>query len=410
MESFALRSIQPCAISLQSRNDAIDGQMAPSVAKTNAPDVSQVAENVRPRTGIVASHLVPLQNLAKAHNCIIGIRPVETVATGLIEEGHPTKDFHIKGKSANWGPQAGMICVNQAFSKLEGQVASDPARVHKLNGQTRQCIEDGHAVAVPLVISKARMATLLAGDFITDVQRADAEGNIKFGAKAPSGEFYAFEATPLPGRVNGLYRISQQGQPMEVLAKTPEGKALTADYDLHLIGPHISDLGAQDNLPVPGVAHHQFKARIDGYIDRATDSRPRNLAPELRRNYSRPESFYRKEDPDIGNATGRIAAMIPVINAALVGNGEKVVHHNADSGSLASDPSANYPATFFLPVRLGEFAEICVIENRQQMAELIQQAKNDGYHVPLNPLWEPGVTSVRRSDFTSCRKWFNRTF
>jgi len=409
MESFALRSIQPCAISLQSRNDAIDGQMAPSAAKTTTADLSQVVENVRLRTGIVTSHLMPLQNVAKAHNCIIGIRPVETVATGLIEEGHPTKDFHIKGKSANWGPQAGMICVNQAFSKLQGSLASDPARIQKFNAQTRHCIEDGHAVAVPLVISKARMDTLLAGDLITHVHRADAEGNIKFSAKAPSGEFYAFEATPLPGSVDGLYRISQHGQPMEVLAKTPEGKALTADYDLHLVGPHISDLGPQDNLPVPDVAHHQFKARIDGYNDRATDSRPRNLAPELRRHYSRPESFYRKEDPEIGNATGRIAAMIPVINAALVGNGERVVHHNADSGSPASEPAANYPATFFLPVRLGEFAEICVIENRQQMAELIQQAKNAGYSVPLNPLWEPEVTSVRRSDFANCRKWFNRT-
>lgn len=121
--------------------------------------------------------------------------------------------------------------------------------------------------------------------------------------------------------VEGLYRISQQGQPLEVLAKTPEGKALTADYDLHLIGPHISDLGPQDNLLVPDVAHDVFKARINGYSDRATDSRPRNLAPELRQDYASAGSFYRKEDPDIGNATSRIAAMIPVINAALVGGG-----------------------------------------------------------------------------------------
>ncbi|MBK5415384.1 hypothetical protein [Pseudomonas sp. TH31] len=209
--------------------------------------------------------------------------------------------------------------------------------------------------------------------------------------------------------VEGLYRISQQGQPLEVLAKTPEGKALTADYDLHLIGPHISDLGPQDNLLVPDVAHDVFKARINGYSDRATDSRPRNLAPELRQDYASAGSFYRKEDPDIGNATSRIAAMIPVINAALVGGGERVVHHSADSGSPASEAAANYPATFFLPARLGEFDEICVIENRQQMTELIQQAKNSGYYIPLNPLWEPEVTSVRRSDFTNFQRLLNRT-
>ncbi|AZE56925.1 Adenylate cyclase ExoY [Pseudomonas synxantha] len=377
--------------------------MAPG---TTEPDLLQVMDNVQHRTGISASHLMPLQKIAQKHNCIIGIRPVETVATGLIEDGHPTKDFHIKGKSANWGPQAGMICVDQAFSKLEGSL--DPARIEKFNGQIHQCIEGGHAVAVPLVVSGERLRTLLACDLITDMHLADAEGSISFSAKALSGRLYKFEAIPAPGVVDGLYRISQQGQTLEVLAKTPEGKALTADYDLHLIGPHISDLGPQDNLPVPDVAHDVFKARINGYLDRATDSRPRNLARELRQDYASASSFYQKEDPDIGNATSRIAAMIPLINADLVGKGEWVVHHSADSGNPASEAAANYPATFFLPTRLGEFDEICVIENLQQMTELVQQAKNSGYCIPFNPLWEPEITSVRRSDFTNFQRLLNR--
>ncbi|WP_446739924.1 anthrax toxin-like adenylyl cyclase domain-containing protein [Pseudomonas sp. TH31] len=155
-------------------------------------------EKVQHRTGIVASHIVSFQNVAKEHNCIIGIRPVETVATGLIEEGHPTKDFHIKGKSANWGPQAGMICVDQAFSKLEGCLASDPARIEKFNGQTRQCIEDGHAVAVPLVISRERMRTLLAGDLITDMHLADAEGALGSARKRPAEDSTSSKPPPHP--------------------------------------------------------------------------------------------------------------------------------------------------------------------------------------------------------------------
>ena len=101
--------------------------------------------------------------------------------------------------------------------------------------------------------------------------------------------------------------------------------------------------------------------------------------------------------------------MIPVINAALVGTGERVVHHNADSGSPASEAAANYPATFFLPVKLEGFDEMCVIEDRQQMAELIQKAKNSGYHVPLNPLWEADVTSIRRADFVNAQRVLNRS-
>lgn len=401
MNIFSLRFIQPCGASLL----ALEGQEARGVI---APDLLQVIENVQYRTGIAASHLMPLQNVAKEKNCIIGIRPVEAVATGLIEDGHPTKDFHIKGKSANWGPQSGMICVDQAFSKLEYCLTSDPARIEKFNEQNRQCIEDGHAFAVALAISRERMRTLLAGDLITDMHSADAKGRISFSAKAPSGVFYKFEAIPAPGVVDGLYLINRQGQPLEVLAKTPQGKALTADYDLHLVGPHISDLEPQDNVPVPDIAHDVFKARINGYTDRATHSRPRNLAMELREDYASASSFYHKEDPDIGNATSRIAAMIPVINAALVGEGERVVHHSADSCSPASEASANYPATFFLPTKLETFDEICVIENLQQMTVLVQQAKNSGYFIPLNPLWEPEITSVRRSDFTTFQRLFNR--
>ncbi|MGF6401527.1 hypothetical protein ABH905_005193 [Pseudomonas frederiksbergensis] len=408
MNGLSLNNIQPSGLSLESLNKAIQSQTIPGGAKNTASDLFQVIDKVRHRTGIVTSHLVPLQGVAKQHNCIIGIRPVETVATGLIEEGHPTKDFHIKGKSANWGPQAGMICVDQAFSKLEGCLTSDPARIEKFNGQTRQCIKDGHAVAIPLTISKERMGMLLASDHITDMRLADAEGVIRFSAKAPSGGLYKFEVTPQSGAVEGLYLVSQEGQPLEVLGKEQGGKALTADYDLHLIGPHLSDLGPQDNLPVPDVAHSVFKARINGYSGRVTDSFPKNLAQELRQDYASAASFYRREDPDIGNATSRIAEMIPVINAVLVGGGERVVHHNADSGSPAADAAANYPATFFLPARLGDFDEICVIENRQQMADLILQAKNSGYHIPLNPLWEPEVTSVKRADFTLAQASINR--
>jgi hypothetical protein len=367
-----------------------------------APDLPQVLEKVQSRTGIVTAHLLPLQSVAKEHNCIIGFRPVETVATGLIEAGHPTKDFHIKGKSANWGPQAGMICVDQAFSKLENCRVSDPARIEKFSAQTRQCIEDGHALAVPLTISPERLQTLLAADLITDLGLADAQGCCRFDAKGPSGTFYRFEATPMPG-AEGLLQITQQGQPLDVLAKSAGGKALTADYDLLLVGPPIGDLGVQDNLPVPDIAHAVFKARIDGYIDRITPARPRNLAMELREDHASAGSFYRGENPDLGNASQRIVKLIPLINTAVVGDAEPVVHHNADSGSPASEAAANYPATFFLPEKLGSFDEICVIEDVQQLAELIRQAKDSGYHIPLNPLWEPEVTGIRRSDFLSAR-------
>ncbi|MGN7738558.1 anthrax toxin-like adenylyl cyclase domain-containing protein [Pseudomonas sp. 22526] len=379
---------------------------AVTVANEVRSTVDVAISKVEGKTGIVIAHLKPLQGVAKEHNCIIGIRPVETVATGLIEDGHPTKDFHIKGKSANWGPQAGMICVDQAFSKLENCMKSDPGRVEKFSGQTNQCIKDGYAVAVPLAITRERMGMLFADNKIMDMQLENKQGVIKFNAKGPSGEVYEFEAKRQPELTKDTYVITHGGNPLKVLAKEKGGKALTADYDLHLIGPHMSDLGQQDNLPVPDVAHSVFKARIDGYSAQTKDQLP----SAFRDDYENNESFYRKQDLEIGNATARISNMITVINKALVGDGERVVHHGADSGSPATDVSANYPATFVLPTKLGRFDEVCVIENHQEMADFIQQAKNNGYHIPLNPLWEPDITSIRRADFSNAQALLNRSW
>lgn len=83
----------------QSQLDSISNQ-APG-ASGEPLGLGQQVEAVKDKTGMVAAHLIPLQQVARDHNCIIGIRPVDRLATELIESGHPTKGFHIKGKSAS---------------------------------------------------------------------------------------------------------------------------------------------------------------------------------------------------------------------------------------------------------------------------------------------------------------------
>lgn len=78
-----------------------------------------LVDSVKDNRGLAHKHLLPLQYLANEINCIISFRSVDNSATELIESGYPTKGFHIKGKSASWGPQAGFICEEQRFSKLE---------------------------------------------------------------------------------------------------------------------------------------------------------------------------------------------------------------------------------------------------------------------------------------------------
>jgi len=380
-----------------------------SHAQSALNSVEAAAARAQDGTGILSDHLIPLQSLATQTNTIIGIRPVESVATGLIREGHPTKDFHIKGKSADWGPQAGLICTDQALSKLEKSATLAPEKVARANEQIQACIRDGHAVSVPLEISRARLGELLGLGKLSELTLPDDDGTIHLKALGPSQQQYVFEGKRASSS-DERYVISQEGKPVHVLAKSPEGKALTADYDLHTIAPHISDYGRQDRLPVPDIAHSVYTDRINSYKHRHADVDDYQVPEALRADFDSAAHFYSKEDPDLGNATPRIKHMIELINQKLVGDAERVVHHNADSGSPAADVATNYPATFFLPAKLGQFDEICLINNSKEMAELVRTAKDSGYHVPLNPLWEKEVISVKRPGFIQAQARLARAF
>ncbi|BBO59363.1 CyaA/EF/ExoY family adenylyl cyclase toxin [Mycoavidus sp. B2-EB] len=347
-----------------------------------SPTLDDLVKWVAGKSGIVPSHLAPLQQVAQDYNCIIGIRPVEKIATELIEHGYPTKNLHIKGKSATWGPQAGLICFDQRYSKIENQ----PEQIKKLNQQTQQCITDNYARSVPLAISLARLTNLQKEGYIHTLSNAHARGSITFKAKGPSGKEYSFEAICKPNHSEGVYQITHQDEPIMVLAPPADTKPFTADYDLLLLGPHLSDLGPQDNLQVPDVAHRQ-KYRALPNSDATNDLWDIN-------------NFCRKTDSETGNTSRRIKEMIPIINHYLVGDGNPVMHHSADSSNPAADPTTNYPATFALPMKLGRFEKICVVQNSYELAELIQQAKNRGYHIPMNPRWEKQVRSIKRSSFT----------
>lgn len=313
--------------------------------------LQQLVSQIKDKTGLVPAHLIPLQKVASEHNCIIGIRPVDKLATALIEAGHPTKGFHIKGKSASWGPQAGFICVEQRFSKLEN---ASPERIAKFNLQTQACIAEGHAAAVPLEVSQSRLHDLFEQGLIDKFSPENTGGVSHLRACGPGGEPYAFEARRLPGSREARYRISHHGAPLQVLAPNTEARPFTADYDLMVIAPHVSQLGPEDNLQVPDVSHQVFRQRLENY----------RMLPEhqaLRRDYDDPASFYRKSDEETGNTSERARRMIGVLNLALVGEGEKVVHHATDSANPVTDPESNYPATFALPGKIGRFEPLCIM-------------------------------------------------
>lgn len=337
--------------------------------------------HVAGRTGISPLHQFRLQQLAAHLDLAFAFRPVEPVATGLIAAGHPTKNFHIKGKSASWGPQAGLICCDQRFSKLVDQ---DDARIRHFNAQVAGCIAAGHAVAVPLLVTRERLVALQQLGKL-DALRPGVDGTLTVAATAPGGSVHRFLAQPQP---DGRYRISHEGAAIQVLAPCPGARPLTADYDMLVLAVPLADFGPQDNLPISLVSHTRFH--------------PGNN-PVLRARYPDPAAFYAREDPDLGNASLRIRRLIPVFNRSLgCAPGAELVHHNADCGSPATDLSANFPASFFLPRPLGRYPTVGVIEHKTAFADWVLTLKDAGFHVPLNPLWA-GLTGIRRSGFVAAR-------
>lgn len=340
--------------------------------------------HVAARSGISPLHQSRLQRLAARLGVAFAFRPVEPVAMGLIAAGHPTKNFHIKGKSASWGPQAGLICCDQRFSKL---VNRGVARIREFTARVARCIATGHACAVPLTVTRERLDALRQIG-VLDALHPGTGGALTVVATAPGGTVYRFLAERQP---DGRYRISHDGTVLQVLAPHPGALPLTADYDLLLLAVPLAELGPQDNLPVGPVSYDCF--------------RPGNNAV-LRARYPDAGAFYAREDPDLGNASQRIRRLIPLFNQALgCAPGAELVHHNADSGSPSTDLSANFPASFFLPRSLGRYPTVGVIESVQAFADWVLTVKDAGFHVPLNPLWA-GIAGLRRSGFVAARaRW-----
>ena len=144
--------------------------------------------------GIPASYLKMSQEVADEEDVIIAIRPVEKICRTLIEEGYASKGLKIKGKSANWGPQAGFIPVNQALSKL---ATAPQEKIDKFNRINQETIFDKHhAEQEHLHISGTRIKELEGMGVLENINDiSPAEGYSKaitFESRPKGGEAQRF--------------------------------------------------------------------------------------------------------------------------------------------------------------------------------------------------------------------------
>lgn len=319
--------------------------------------------------GIPSEHAVHLQAVAMENNVVFGVRPVERMVTTLIKEGYPTKGFMVKGKSSNWGPQAGFICVDQNLSKKEN---CPPPEINKLNQAILKGMNCGHYTKADLKISNERIDELIKNFGLDNVGSGSKR---LLRAKGPSGSFYEFVAEQ---ENDGLYRIMKQGEQeaIQVLAHAGCDLPMTADYDLFLVATSIEEYGenSQDARPNTAVKYSALPHDIHSA-----------------------DSFYDRESMTQGNITPRTRLLVDKLNRKL-GRGEhrEMFHHSDDAGSPVSSMRDNFPATFYLPQAmkhqkggtLVHFDEVCVVSDKETFDVFVECIKDNGYHFNSHPDWK----------------------
>lgn len=223
----------------------------------------QVTES---NSGIVESHIGAIQATARTRNTFIFVRPTELDSTRLIRAGYATKSVDIHHKSSNWGPMAGFVPCDPAFSKTcagqpnphESERSHGAARPVQLSLPTS--LVDGHPK-----IERQKNGYALASDprapGVYRVVRSSTSEALRVRSPGlPEHRFYL----PMPsalGVKSTLFCLLREGPEWKVYwAAWTSGvgrlypvrvwayqlaaglRPVTGDYDLWMVAPHISQL------------------------------------------------------------------------------------------------------------------------------------------------------------------------
>ncbi|WP_339387595.1 anthrax toxin-like adenylyl cyclase domain-containing protein [Vibrio caribbeanicus] len=354
-------------------------------------------------SGIVPKHKEVITGTARRNECIIMVRPVNKLSTSLIAEGYATKDLHVKGKSSNWGPQAGFICCDQKFSKLatkdyrgiemrnlatqkvfkrltmEPQITGlQKKEIAKFNEKIKESIRDRFAKPVPLLISSDRLSVLIKEKMLHVVSKGSngvihvtSHGKPHYDFLLIPNAFMPFGDYPtvyqkhknsvitmfqhLPNLKQGYWVMIKDGDSFEemlVLAESDSGVPLTADYDLFAVLPSLNKFSGERTTGFRSVANIVAKA----------------LAQKERR------IVY----PNSGRISNLTRTVKREINAHI--GLKKVIHHGCELDNPVTE--LDYPITVFTP-----WDEVIGVTNQYELELLIKDATRLGYIFYANRLW-----------------------
>ncbi|MDB5441061.1 MAG: bifunctional hemolysin-adenylate cyclase precursor [Caulobacteraceae bacterium] len=406
------------------------------------------------RNGMILEDMHACEAVARKLGDVIIFRSTGPWAKRWIEKGHPTKNFHVKGKSSDWGPQAGLVPYDAMYSKKPDK-GSEAER-------TKACqksVDEGWARAAPLVLTRSEI----------DMQLNRKEGNevairrsfptpggdiLLYAGPQGSAEEYVFRARRKDGRGDlfevhvykdqaaalraNAFRLADAGsgdtKPLLVMVSNEVGadnRGLTGDYDLFVVVPTWASYGSRlgSDVVKPGInlqgrgmqAGQTFSAGVgmDNVLDPSlhTFGHHRPMGPRTAQTSAKFDAAVaqtpRSEHKDMGNLTPRVLRCINALNAAMAG-GKGVgrrVHHNAENyrnamfGALTAGDMNDtakgggghgdgFPLTAFMPAdpKLAAFGSCCTLENYHDLQKFGAALNHAGYYVPKNAAW--GMTKA----------------
>jgi hypothetical protein len=394
------------------------------------------------QNGMTRSDMDACRRVADRLNEVIIFRSTGPWAKRWIERGYPSKNFHVKGKSSDWGPHAGFVPYNGTYSK----VGYDPAKAAEGTKQNDKGLHSGFAGKTPLILTEpeindqvnkqegrppraaiqTRFPIQGSKDQILIALRSGDQKEIAFRAVHAGGDRFAIEVYPEKLGANPFRLIDKRGAPLEVMSSNEVGtdRPMTGDYDLLAICPSWGQYGSRLAADVvkPGI---QLKGRAGpepAARFHAGQGLDNVLDPELHTMSKRPPKSAalpaklpeRSEHPDMGNLTPRILRCINELNNAMGAVGPSAalrrVHHNAEShrnamfGALTEKDMQTikqgeaygdgFPFTIFQPAGLCRgslptvrYGDVFTVETLAEFKAYAADLSASGFYVPKNWVW-----------------------
>jgi hypothetical protein len=395
------------------------------------------------QNGMTLSDMQACSTVATRLDEVIIFRSTGPWAKRWLERDYPSKNFHVKGKSSDWGPHAGLVPYEGTLSK----VGYDGEKAAKGKKENDKGLHSGFAIKQVLLLTRDQIQEQLLrkegertaiqtaqelqnGDFILLANRSGDRKTVAFRAVKSAAGMYEILVYPEKAGLN-LTKLTfeKADQPLEVMASAEVGgrKPMTGDYDLMAVCPTWAAYGSQSSRSIskPGIQlpgktapGQNFAPGVgmDNVLDPSlhTMGTARSNWGAMNNGRAPQGDASRAEHPDMGNLTPRILRCINELNAAMGATGEKAalrrVHHNAEShrnamfGALTErdmqtmkdgeSHGDGFPLTVFQPKRLcgvastQKYSDVCTLENLMEFHDYAADLYRANFYVPRNWIWK----------------------